>query len=114
VARIAAYFKMPELSVRSVVSDAFEKAQSIDASFAAWGERNVTPHRVPGYAIATISLKSIGAVPGDCSAEQMEAIADLSERYGAGEIRVSHEQNLVLPHVALDDLPTVFATLQRI
>ncbi len=114
VDRIAAYFAMPQLKPRAALSEAFEKAQTLDTSFAAWAERNVTPHRVSGYGVATISLKSIGAVPGDCSADQMEAIADLAERYGSDEVRVSHEQNLVLPHVALDDLPTVFATLQTI
>ena len=61
----------------------------------------------------TISLKAIGAIPGDATAEQMEAVADLAETYGHDEIRVSHEQNLVLPHVAFDDLPTVYDALAK-
>ena len=69
------------------------------------------PHRVSGYAIVTVSLKPIGGMPGDATAEQMELIADLAERYSFGEVRVSHEQNLILPHVALDDLPAVHEAL---
>src|SRR6202012_5014349 len=65
----------------------------------------------PGYAIVDVALKAPGETPGDCSAEQMEAVADLAERYGLSEIRVTHEQNLVLPHVKLDDLPAVHAGL---
>ena len=76
-------------------------------------ERNVVAHRQPGYAALTVSLKPIGLVPGDASSEQMDAIADIAERWSFDEIRVSHEQNLVLPHVKLDDLPLVFAELQR-
>ena len=70
-----------------------------------------TPHKAPGYGIVTISLKPIGGIPGDCSAEQMELIADLAERYSHDELRVSHEQNLVLPNVALDDLPAIYDAL---
>jgi sulfite reductase (NADPH) hemoprotein beta-component len=73
-------------------------------AFARWVARNVTPHRVDGYAIVTLSLKKTGVPPGDATAEQMEGIADLAERYSADEIRVSHEQNLVLPQVARKDL----------
>ena len=82
-----------------------------DAAFSDWVERNVSEHRHPDYGIATISLKPIGGIPGDVSAEQMELIADLAERYGHGEIRVSHEQNLVLPHVARADLKAVYDAL---
>jgi sulfite reductase (NADPH) hemoprotein beta-component len=74
----------------------------------------VQAHKQPGYGIVTISLKPIGAPPGDATSLQMEAIADLAERFSADEIRVSHEQNLVLPHVKLDDVPEVFAELRRI
>jgi len=73
-------------------------------AFARWVERNVAPHRVEGYAIVTLSLKKTGIPPGDATAEQMEGIAELAERFSAGAIRVSHEQNLVLPHVARKDL----------
>ncbi len=73
-------------------------------AFARWVERNVAPHRIDGYAIVTLSLKKTGIPPGDATAEQMEGIADLAKRFSADEIRVSHEQNLVLPHVARKDL----------
>ncbi len=66
---------------------------------------------MPGYGIITISLKPIGGIPGDASAEQMDLMADLAERYSADELRVSHEQNVVLPHVALDDIPAIFDQL---
>jgi len=68
-------------------------------------------HKQPGYVIVTASLKPIGGAPGDASADQMDAVADLAESYSSDEIRVSHEQNLILPHVALDDLPAVYDRL---
>jgi sulfite reductase (NADPH) hemoprotein beta-component len=72
---------------------------------------NVKAHKKPGYAIVEVSLKAIGETPGDASAEQMELLADLAERYSLDDIRVTHAQNLVLPHVKLDDLPAVHAEL---
>jgi sulfite reductase (NADPH) hemoprotein beta-component len=80
--------------------------------FEQWAATNVAKHRAPGYAIATISLKPIGGVPGDATAEQMDALADLMDEFGIAEIRVSHEQNLVLPHVRKRDLPEVHARLK--
>ena len=82
--------------------------------FARWVERNVAPHRVAGRAIVTISLKKTGVPPGDATAEQMDGIADLAERFSAGEIRVSHEQNLVLPHVARRDLFALWEGLRAL
>ena len=76
--------------------------------------RNTHAHKQPGYAIVTISLKPIGGIPGDASADQMDAIADLAERHSLDEIRVTHEQNLVLPHVRLDDLSEVYRALKAI
>ncbi|MDJ1158152.1 nitrite/sulfite reductase [Chelatococcus sp. SYSU_G07232] len=111
--RIAAYFAPPafeELPARSVT---LERAKALDAGLAEFVARNVTTHKVPGYASVTISLKAIGAPPGDASAEQMEAVAAIAEAYAHDEVRVSHEQNLVLPHVRLDDLPVVYAALQK-
>ena len=78
-------------------------------AYARWLARNVAAHRQPGRAIVTLSLKAPGQAPGDATADQMDGIADLAERYSDGEIRVSHEQNLVLPHVARADLPAVWA-----
>jgi sulfite reductase (NADPH) hemoprotein beta-component len=75
---------------------------------------NVVPHLQPGYAIVNISLKPEGEPPGDASAAQMDAIADLADAHSLGEIRVTHAQNLVLPHVKITDLPAIFARLQQI
>ncbi|WP_149539826.1 nitrite/sulfite reductase [Siccirubricoccus phaeus] len=80
--------------------------------FRAWAARSVRPHRQPGYASVTISLKPIGGIPGDASAAQMEVVAGLAERFSFGEIRVSHVQNLVLPHVRQEDLPDLWEELR--
>ncbi len=85
-----------------------------DRRFAAWLDNSVTNHKLPGYAIVTLSLKPEGGTPGDCTAEQMDAIAELADRYSFGEIRVGHEQNMVLPHVAQRDLPAVWRVLDEI
>jgi sulfite reductase (NADPH) hemoprotein beta-component len=114
LARIAAYFAPPQFETLSDVSPEFGAARAADRDFDLWAEHNLSPHKAPGYAIATISLKPIGGVPGDCSAEQMEALADLMDDFGLEEIRVSHEQNLVLPHVKKRDLPAIFARLKAI
>lgn len=73
---------------------------------------NVRAHKQPGYAIVEVSLKAPEQTPGDASADQLELVADLAERYSFSDLRVTHAQNLVLPHVKQDDLPTVFAALQ--
>jgi sulfite reductase (NADPH) hemoprotein beta-component len=82
--------------------------------FGAWFGNSVANHKVPGYAIVTISLKPVGAPPGDAAADQMDVIADLADRYSFGEIRVGHEQNLVLPHVAQRDLPELWRALDAV
>ncbi|WP_020176410.1 nitrite/sulfite reductase [Methyloferula stellata] len=109
--RIAAYFALPPLEERQAVSMACEVRKAGDPAFARFLKYNVVAHKNPGYGIVTISLKPVGGIPGDASAEQMEAVADLAEAYSQDEIRVAHEQNLVLPHVALDDLPAIFDKL---
>jgi len=85
-----------------------------DKAFGRWMRANVVPHREPGYAIVNISMKPEGEPPGDATADQMDAIADLADAHSLGEIRVTHAQNLVLPHVKIADLPAVFASLQQI
>lgn len=112
VERIAAYFAPPEFETLPPVSVALERASILDPDLAAFVERNVVAHRQPGYGCVTVSLKPIGGPPGDATAEQMDALADLAERYSFDEARVSHEQNLVLPHVRLDDIPALFAGLK--
>ncbi|MCF8198065.1 MAG: nitrite/sulfite reductase, partial [Sulfuritalea sp.] len=106
--RVAAQFAAPDyenLASEDLCHIAFQRE---DKAYARWVERNVHAHRVAGYAAVTLSLKKPGAAPGDASAEQMEAVAELAERFSFGEIRVSHEQNLILADVPLRDLYTVW------
>jgi sulfite reductase (NADPH) hemoprotein beta-component len=95
----------------SARSPAFETARSKDPAFARWAGVNIHPHKVAGYGIATISLKPIGGIPGDATSAQMDLVADLADTYSLGEIRVSHLQNLILPHVRLDDMPALHQAL---
>jgi len=90
------------------------RAAAADSDFEVWRKNSVSPHKVPGYSIVTISLKPVGAPPGDASAKQMDALADLADRYSFGEIRVGHEQNLALPHVAQRDLPALWRQLDAL
>jgi sulfite reductase (NADPH) hemoprotein beta-component len=89
------------------------KQAAHDPDFEAWRKNSVAPHKVPGYAIVTLSLKPVGGPPGDATAEQMEVIADLADQYSFGEIRVGHEQNLALPHVAKRDLLALWRSLEK-
>ncbi|MBA3517792.1 MAG: nitrite/sulfite reductase [Rhizobiales bacterium] len=111
VRRIAGYFAPPDYPARPAASATVERARFVDPGFDRWFRHNVTGHRQPGYAVVTISLKPIGGVPGDATADQMDQVADLAELYSHDEVRVSHEQNLVLPHVALDDLKALYDEL---
>ena len=104
--RIAAYFTPPPFETG--LSDDIDRS---DPDFALWVDRQVIAHKAPGYAIANISLKPIGGIPGDISAEQMDIVADLAERYSFDEIRATHAQNLVLPHVRKADLYSVWQAL---
>ena len=102
--RIQAYFAPPPYETLSAQNRELEVRRFEDRDFAGWLRSNVSAHKMPGYAIVSISLKPEGGVPGDLTAEQMDAVADLAERYSFGEIRVSHEQNLLLADVKLADL----------
>ena len=113
IARIQAYFEPPALPEKPARSSAFEEAKADSRDFAAFAQNNVFPHKSAGYGVVTVSLKPIGGIPGDATDVQMDAVADLAERYSQSEIRVSHEQNLVLPHVALDDMPALYAALKE-
>ncbi len=108
---IARQFAPPVLSPRPAVSGRVVAQRLDDPDFALWLKSNVAPHRVPGYAIVTASLKPAGAPPGDASAAQMDGVADIAEAYSQAELRVSHEQNLIFPHVAVEDLPQVYRSL---
>ena len=110
--RIAAYFAPPPFEDLPAVSDAFERAKQEDADFARWAGTNLVAHRQPGYAIVNLSLKPVGGVPGDATAEQMDAIADLADAYSFGEIRVTHEQNLTFAHVRQQDLYELWQALR--
>jgi len=112
LARIRGFFTRPDFAVLPRVSAAFDAARAADPGLARFARNNVHAHKVAGYAIVDVSLKAIGDTPGDASAEQLETLADLAERYSLGEARVTHEQNMVLPHVKLDDLPAVYADLK--
>ena len=109
--RIAAYFAPPDYE--DLADDDPDHARHVvkNKKFAQWVERNVSAHKVPGYAIVNISLKPIGGIPGDASADQMRGVADLAENFSLDEIRVTHEQNLVLPNVARRDLFSVWQAL---
>ena len=112
LARIRGAFTPINFETLPATSPAFDAAKAGDPAFARFARNNVKPHKKAGYAIVEISLKAHHQTPGDATADQMVVVADLAERHGLDDIRVTHEQNLVLPHVKLDDLPTVFAALR--
>lgn len=111
IAAITAYFAPPELAARAEGWASLAQWKKADAEFARWVQQNVQPHKHPDYGMVTISLKPIGGIPGDATDAQMEAVADIAEEYAFDEIRVSHEQNLILPHVALADLEPIYRGL---
>jgi len=104
--RITAFFAPPAFEAGA--SDAIDRS---DPDFAVWLDQNVKPHKQPGYAIVNISLKPVGGIPGDASADQIDVMADLAERYSFDELRVTHAQNIVLPHVRKADLYTMWQRL---
>jgi len=112
LARIRGAFAATAFETLPAQSEAFEAAKAGNPAFARFARNNLKPHKRPGYSIVEISLKGIGDTPGDATSEQMEVVAGLGERYGQGDIRVTHEQNLVLPHVKLDDVPAVWTALK--
>jgi sulfite reductase (NADPH) hemoprotein beta-component len=112
LARIAAYFALPPLEKLSRFEPAFEDAKVKNKEFARWAKNNLAAHRASGYAIVNISLKPEAGIPGDATAEQMRVMADLAERFSFDELRVSHAQNIVLPHVRLADAFAIWEALQ--
>jgi sulfite reductase (NADPH) hemoprotein beta-component len=111
VSEITGRFVYPDFERLDDSPPQLAQARRADARFDAWVENAVANHKVPGYAIVTLSLKPEGGTPGDATAAQMDAIADLADRYSFGEVRVGHEQNLTLPHVAQRDLPDLWRAL---
>ncbi|KRB49681.1 MAG: nitrite/sulfite reductase [Pseudomonadota bacterium] len=114
IARIRGAFVPMDFDTLVNRSEAFEAAKAADPALARFARNNLREHKRPGYTIVEISLKAIGETPGDATSDQMDVVADLAERYGHGDIRVTHEQNLVLPHVKLDDLAAVHAGLKAV
>ncbi|MFY9328323.1 MAG: nitrite/sulfite reductase [Georgfuchsia sp.] len=102
--RVATHFTPPAYANLPAIDACFEAMKRDSVPFAKWVERNVRAHRVPGYTAVTLSLKKPGMAPGDCTSDQMDFIADLADSYSFGELRVTHEQNLVLSDVAQSDL----------
>ncbi len=111
--RILEYFSPPDYQSSSGASESLETHKTWNLDFARWCKTNVSNHKRAGFAIITISLKPIGGAPGDASAEQMDLIADLAEQYSHEEIRVSHEQNLVLAHVCQSDIYEIWQALEK-
>ncbi len=112
IARIKTYFQPPAYEDLPAEDQGFAAKRFEDRAFAQWVRANVAAHRQPGYTIVTLSLKPEGQPPGDVTASQMEAIADLAERYSLDELRATHEQNLVFPNVRQSDLATLWQELQ--
>ena len=112
VARIEAYFAPPAYEALPGKDPAHSAQLFENKAFARWVRHNVAPHKVTGYSIANISLKPVGGIPGDATADEMRTVAGLAERYSFGEIRVAHEQNLVLPDVATRDLYALWQALE--
>ena len=111
IAAIRAYFAPPALPERAEGWANLAGWKRADAEFARWVDQNVKPHKHPDYGMVTISLKPIGGIPGDATDAQMELVADLAQEYAFDEIRISHEQNIILPHVALADLEPLYRAL---
>ncbi len=104
--RIAKQFALPALDASA--PDAIDRS---DPDFAVWVDQNVAAHKVPGHAIVNISLKPVGGIPGDASSAQIDLMADLAEKYSHDELRVTHAQNIVLPHVRKADLYAIWQAL---
>ena len=111
LAEIEGCFTAPDF--KAVDPAPFDAALKVDPLLRAWAKHSLAEHRQADHAVVTVSLKEHGATPGDASADQMRVLADLAERYGYSELRISHEQNVILPHVAKADLPQVHAELLR-
>ena len=109
LADIRAAFAPP--AFRNAPIDAYDAFYKADPAFRAWADTNLAQHRNDQYAIVTVSVKAHGATPGDATSDQMRVLADLAETYGHSDLRISHEQNVILPHVHKSDLPTVHAAL---
>ncbi len=114
IERIESRFTRPVYAKLPAEDTGYRSKLTSDRPFATWSKRNVHPHKADGYAAVTLSLKKLGAAPGDITADQMDAVADLADRYSGGELRVSHEQNLVLADVRQSDLHALWKSLKAL
>ncbi len=114
VDRIRVQFPDPAYTAKPFDAAAFERAKTADAAFARWVKNNTNPHKRDDHISVTISLKPVGLPPGDASDVQMDLMADVADQYGYGELRVSHEQNIILPHVAKADLYELYRKLDTV
>ncbi|PHV10682.1 nitrite/sulfite reductase [Chitinimonas sp. BJB300] len=112
--RMAGFFTKPAYEPLAVEDAGFNQKKAESKAFARWVERNVFKHKQPGYAAVTLSLKATGIAPGDATDAQLDAVADLADRYAFGEVRVSHEQNLILADVRQADLWAVWQAAKQL
>jgi sulfite reductase (NADPH) hemoprotein beta-component len=114
MARLASSFVSPPYERLSGDDAGFRAAMADNRAFANWAKRNVFPHKLPGYAIVTLSLKKTGVPPGDATSDQMDTVADLADEYSFGELRVSHEQNLIFTDVRQSALLALWGELKAL
>jgi sulfite reductase (NADPH) hemoprotein beta-component len=114
IERINAYFAPPQYATLQDQTAALDRLRAGEPAFDRWVRNNVVAHKVPGYAIVNVSLKAPGRAPGDITADKMDAVADLADRYSFGEIRVSHRQNLVLVDVQQSELRSLWKELEAL
>ena len=114
IERIQSYFAPPTFKESADVELKLDADRESDRQFANWVDQNTIAHRHSGHVGLTISMKPIGGIPGDITSENMEVIADLAEQYGYDEIRISHEQNVIFPHVHKNDLKNIYDSLKGI
>lgn len=110
LAEIEAQFTSP--AFKTADTKGYEAVRLANPAFRSWTDTNLTQHRADGYAIVSISIKKHGATPGDATADQMRVMANLARTYGHDELRISHEQNIILPHVHKSYLPKLYAALR--
>ena len=110
LAGIEAQFAAP--AFKSAPTDGFDAARAANPAFRSWSDTNLHAHKADGYAIVSVSIKKHGATPGDATSDQMRVLADLARRFGHDELRISHEQNVILPHVHKSDLAAVYSALR--
>src|SRR4030081_115853 len=114
IERLASFFVPPPYAALQGDDPGFRSAVADNRAFGNWVKRNVFPHKVPGYAVVSLSLKKTGVPPGDATSDQMDMVADLADAYSFGEIRVSHEQNLIFAHVKQAALLALWGELKAL